>query len=137
MSAVSALEKAADEDSSEQMEVVGAKEKADDYDKNIDLSEEEAAQLKEWLDMAKGFDSVADFDADFDGAMNAAEEVYRAFKALPARIRTMNKVVDATWNIAFPLGAAVVARMDITVNTPQVEIDGKYMEIFNQYLAVI
>lgn len=45
----------------------------------------------------------------------------------------MNKVVDQTWNIAFPLGAAVIARMDITVNTPQVEIDRKYMEIFNQY----
>lgn len=139
MSAVSALEKPADDDSSGQMETViesklknPPKEK-DDYDKHVDLSEEEAEQLKEWMELAKGFDSVADFDADFDAAMNAAEEVYRAFKALPPRVRVMNKVVDQTWNIAFPLGAAVIARMDITVNTPQVEIDRKYMEIFNQY----
>eukprot|EP00435_Cladocopium_sp_Y103_P040164 s652_g10.t2 len=139
MSAVSALEKPADDDSSGQMETViesklknPPKEK-DDYDKNVDLNEEETEQLKEWMELAKGFDSVADFDADFDAAMNAAEEVYRAFKALPPRVRVMNKVIDQTWNIAFPLGAAVIARMDITVNTPQVEIDRKYMEIFNQY----
>ena len=138
-SAVSALEKPADDDSSGQMETViesklknPPKEK-DYYDKHVDLSEEEAEQLKEWMELVKGFDSVADFDTDFDAAMNAAEEVYRAFKALPPRVRVMNKVVDQTWNIAFPLGAAVIARMDITVNTPQVEIDRKYMEIFNQY----
>ena len=138
-SAVSALEKPAEDDCSAQMEEVvesqlkGPPEENADYDKDLDLSEEDKEQLMAWLDLAKGFDSVADFDADFDGAMGAAEEVYTAFKALPPKVRAMNKVVDATWNVSFPVGAAVVARMDITVNTPQVEIDRKYMDIFEQY----
>lgn len=138
MSAVSALEKPADDDSTAQMEQVvesklkDAKAGDDGYDKNVELSEDEQQQVKEWLEMVKDFDNV-DFDADFGGSMNTAEEIYKAFKALPAKVRAMKKVVDGTWNVAFPVGAAVVASMDITVNTPQEEIDKKYMKIFQEY----
>ena len=137
-SAVSALEKPADDDSSAQMEqVVESKlkdspEKDDSYDKNIELSEDEKQQIKDWLASVNEFDNV-DFDADFDGAMNSAEEIYKAFKAFPTKIRAMKKVVDATWNVAFPVGAAVMASMEVTVNTPQEEIDQKFLEVFRKY----
>lgn len=131
LSAVSALEKPLDDDSSNSMETViesklndlPSKDKS--YDKGVELTAEEEEQVKAWLAMVKEFDQQADFDAHFDQAMNSAGEVYNAFKALPSKARGMNKVVDATWNISMPMGAAVIGRMGIDVNTPQVEIDKK------------
>ena len=143
LSAVSALQKPSDDDSSNSMEAVIESKLNDlpatdkNYDKGIELTPEEDEQIKAWLAMVKQFDKTADFDADFDGAMNGAGEVYNAFKALPSKARSMNKVVDATWNISMPMGAAVISRMGIDVNTPQVEIDKKCLRAHFKRLLLL